>query len=106
MNKTFKHDIIACIIGNTLELYDFTVFAFFAPIISQLFFPAQTPLTALIKTFTIFAVGHFMRPIDGFIFGQIGDKLGRKKALLISILIMAISTFLIGCLPTFQSIGV
>lgn len=105
MDQKFQRDSLACIIGNILELYDFTVFAFFAPFISQLFFPAQEPLTGLIKTFSIFAVGYFMRPIGGIIFGQIGDRFGRKKALTISILMMAIPTFLIGCLPTFKQIG-
>jgi MHS family proline/betaine transporter-like MFS transporter len=101
-----SRNITATIIGNILELYDFTVFAFFAPIISNLFFPKQDPLVALIATFSVFAIGYCMRPIGGIIFGHIGDRVGRKPALLISITIMSLATILIGCLPTYRQLGV
>jgi MFS transporter, MHS family, proline/betaine transporter len=106
IKENFKRNIIASIIGNILELYDFTVFAFFAPIISQLFFPKQNQMAALIATFGVFAVGYLMRPIGGIIFGHIGDRTGRKPALLISIITMSLATVLIGCLPTYAEIGI
>lgn len=101
-----KTKIFATIIGNILELYDFTVFAFFAPVISHLFFPRQNQSVALIATFSVFAVGYAARPIGGLVFGHIGDRWGRKPALIGSILVMSLATFFIGCLPTFSQIGI
>ncbi len=101
----YKTNIIAGVIGNILEWYDFAVFGFLAPIISPLFFPADDPLAGLIKTYGIFAAGYLMRPLGGIIFGHIGDSLGRKKALRISIVMMAIPTVLVGLLPTHAQIG-
>ncbi len=100
-----KRNTLAGVIGNILEWYDFAVFGFLAPYISTLFFPADDPLAGLIKTYGIFAAGYLMRPLGGMIFGHIGDRLGRKKALQISIFMMAIPTVLVGFLPTHEQIG-
>ncbi len=100
-----KRSLIAGFSGNILEWYDFTVYGFFATIIGSQFFPQEDKIAQLISTFGIFAAGYLMRPIGGIIFGHIGDRKGRKKALLISILMMAIPTTLIGFLPTHASIG-
>jgi MHS family proline/betaine transporter-like MFS transporter len=97
--------IIAGAVGNVLEWYDFALFGYFAPIISEQFFPSTHRLTALLNTYGIFALGFFMRPLGGLIFGHIGDKVGRKQALLISVLLMAIPTALIGMVPTYEQIG-
>jgi len=94
------------VVGNIMEWYDFAVFGFLAPIITAQFFPHDTPLTGLILTYGIFATGYLMRPLGGIFFGYIGDKMGRKKALILSIFMMAIPTVLIGCLPTFEQIGI
>ncbi len=91
--------------GNVLEWYDFTVYGFFAVVIGALFFPNGDSTVSLIGAFSVFAAGYFMRPFGGIIFGHIGDKYGRKKALFLSILMMAIPTTLIGVLPTYQQIG-
>lgn len=101
-NKT----IAAGIIGNVLEWYDFAVYGFFAPILGKLFFPSEDPVTSLIASFGAFAAGFLMRPIGGAVFGHIGDRLGRKKALNISVMLMAIPTFLIGVMPTHAQIGI
>ena len=79
-------------IGNLLEWYDFAVFGYFAPFISSQFFPTDDPVSGLINTFGVFAAGYFARPIGGVLFGQIGDRLGRKRALQLSILLMAVPT--------------
>ncbi|MGR8935346.1 MAG: MFS transporter [Gammaproteobacteria bacterium] len=100
-----KTNIVAGVIGNILEWYDFAVFGFLAPVMSPLFFPADDPLAGLIKTYGIFAAGYLMRPLGGIVFGQIGDRLGRKKALQLSIMMMAIPTVLVGVLPTHQQLG-
>jgi hypothetical protein len=99
-------NVIAGCVGNVLEWYDFALYGFFAPIIAKLFFPADNQLTGLLATFGIFAVGFLMRPIGSVIFGILGDKVGRKKALEISVIMMAIPTTLIGVLPTYETAGI
>lgn len=103
--KIDKRSLIAGFSGNVLEWYDFTVYGFFATVIGAQFFPNEDKVVQLISAFGIFAAGYLMRPIGGIIFGHIGDRQGRKKALLISVLLMAIPTTLIGFLPTYESIG-
>ncbi len=100
-----KRSLIAGFSGNILEWYDFTVYGFFATVIGSQFFPDEDKVAQLISAFGVFAAGYLMRPIGGIIFGHIGDRQGRKKALLISILLMAIPTTLIGFLPNYDSIG-
>lgn len=98
--------LISSMIGNALEWYDFVLYVQFSTIIGKLFFPADDPFTSLLATFGIFAVGFVMRPIGGILFGFLGDKFGRKSALVFSILMMAIPTALIGFIPTYQHIGI
>ena len=76
--KTRRKIIAAGVSGNVLEWYDFGVYGFFAPIIGQLFFPSSDPTVSLIASFGAFAAGFLMRPIGGFIFGHIGDRIGRR----------------------------
>ncbi|MEW6366270.1 MAG: MFS transporter [Acidobacteriota bacterium] len=97
---------MASVVGNALEWYDFAVFGYLAPVIGQLFFPSDDPMGALISAFGAFAAGYIVRPIGGVIFGQIGDRLGRKKALLLSVVMMGIPTALVGCLPTHAQVGI
>lgn len=97
--------ILSCMIGNALEWYDFALYGYFATTIGQLFFPEFSTFASLMATFGIFAAGFIMRPLGGIIFGHIGDKIGRKDALLWSIYLMAIPTTLIGILPTYNQIG-
>jgi MHS family proline/betaine transporter-like MFS transporter len=97
--------LIAGFSGNILEWYDFTVYGFFATVIGSQFFPHQDKVTQLIATFGIFAAGYLMRPLGGVIFGNIGDRNGRKTALKASVILMAIPTTLIAFLPTYDSIG-
>lgn len=94
------------IIGNMFEWYDFSLYGYMAPIISKLFFPNITSSLGLIATFTVFLTGFIARPIGSMVFGFYADKLGRKTTLSISILLMALSTSLIGFLPTYTSIGI
>ena len=96
---------IGGVVGNILEWYDFAVFGYFASIIGAQFFPAEDQLASLINAFGVFAAGYLMRPLGGMIFGYIGDKLGRKKALRLSIIMMAIATTVLGLLPTHAQVG-
>lgn len=100
-----KRVIFSCMIGNALEWYDFALYGYFATTIGSLFFPKFSTFASLMATFGIFAAGFIMRPLGGLIFGHIGDKIGRKNALLWSIYLMAIPTTLIGLLPTYEQIG-
>ncbi|MCP4932821.1 MAG: MHS family MFS transporter, partial [bacterium] len=90
---------------NVLEWYDFGVYGFFASIIAVKFFPSENPTVSLVAAFGTFAAGFLMRPIGAMIFGHIGDRFGRARALQLSVLCMAIPTFLIGLLPTYEAIG-
>jgi MHS family proline/betaine transporter-like MFS transporter len=101
-----RRAIIAGVAGNVMEWYDFSVYGYFAANIGRHFFPAQDTVSSLIAAFGVFAAGFLMRPLGGLLFGYIGDKMGRKMALTTSVALMAIPTFLIGALPTFQQIGV
>ncbi|WP_457639938.1 MFS transporter [Persephonella sp.] len=103
-----KHSktLFAGMIGNVLEWYDFVVYGFLAVIIGELFFPSDDPMVSLLKSFGVFAVGFVMRPVGAVLFGYIGDRYGRKKALTISIVMMAVSTTAIGLLPTYAQIGI
>ena len=98
--------IVAGVVGNVLEWYDFAVYGYFVPVISQLFFPAKTPILSLLLTFSVFGVGFVMRPVGSVVFGQYGDRAGRKRALSAVIFLMAGSTFAVGLLPTYSSVGV
>src|SRR5262245_7004968 len=95
--------IAAGTVGNIMEWYDFAVFGYFAATIGQHFFPSDDPSTSLIAAFGAFAAGFLMRPLGGVVFGHIGDRIGRKAALTISVLAMAIPTFLIGLLPGYAT---
>ena len=106
MTAPNKRTIVAGAIGNALELYDFAVFGFFAPVISAQFFPADEPIAGLLKTFGIFAVGCLARPLGGILLGYLGDRIGRQRVLRISIIVMAVPTTLICILPTHEQIGV
>jgi MHS family proline/betaine transporter-like MFS transporter len=98
--------IAASVIGNSLEWYDFTIYAFLATIISKHFFPHSTDTVALLSTFAVFGVGFIARPIGGLLIGLFGDAKGRKPALLLTIGLMATGTCLIGLLPSYATVGV
>jgi MHS family proline/betaine transporter-like MFS transporter len=97
--------VVAGAVGNVLEWYDFGLFGFFAPVLARQFLPAADPLAALLGTFGVFATGFLMRPVGGLLFGYVGDRLGRKRALEVSVLLMAGATTLLGLLPAYAAIG-
>lgn len=101
-----KKVIISCVAGSALEWYDFAIYGFFATIIGKLFFPSGDAFQQIIASFGAFASGLIARPIGAVMFGYIGDIFGRKKALVISIYLMAIPTAIMGFLPTYESIGI
>ncbi|OOP63566.1 MFS transporter [Arthrobacter sp. SRS-W-1-2016] len=103
---TRRRVITASFIGNFVEWFDYAVYGYLAGIISTVFFPASDRQTALLATFGVFAVSFFVRPLGGFIWGHIGDRLGRKQALSLSIVLMSVATFCIALIPGYNTIGV
>ncbi|MFN7662561.1 MAG: MFS transporter [Alphaproteobacteria bacterium] len=97
--------LLSSSIGNVLEWYEYTLYAYFATVISDLFFPAHNRSVSMMMTFGTFAVGLAARPIGGIIFGYIGDRYSRKKMLAITLLLMSIPTLCIGLLPTYATWG-
>jgi len=93
-------------VGAGLEYYDFVIYGLLASYIGKAFFPTDNHVVALLEAFSIFALGYVARPIGGIILGNLGDKIGRKPIFLLSLLLMAFVTLLIGLLPTYQHIGV
>lgn len=101
-----KKLISTTVIGNIVEYYDFGIYAVFAPKIGSIFFPSSNEQLTLLLSFIVFAIGFIMRPLGGLFFGHIGDKLGRKVALRLSISGMAVSTMSIALLPGYETIGI
>ena len=97
--------IFASGLGTMIEWYDFYIFGSLAVIMSELMFPAGNPTWALIQTWALFATGFIVRPFGALVFGRVGDLVGRKYAFLVTLTIMGFSTFFIGLLPTYASIG-
>jgi MHS family proline/betaine transporter-like MFS transporter len=98
---------VAVGIGNFMEWFDFAIYGFFAVLIGELFFPVGAdPVVAALSSFSVFAIGFLMRPLGAFILGPIGDKHGRRTALVVSVVLMGTATFLIGVLPSYAAIGV
>lgn len=104
-SNTNKRMLLAGISGNLLEWFDFAVYGFFAVTIGKVFFPKEDPVAQVIAAFGVFAVGFLMRPIGGILLGHIGDKHGRHTAMLISVIAMAVPTFLVGLLPGYATLG-
>lgn len=98
--------LAAASIGNALEWYDILVYGYFAVTISKLFFPTADPTTALLLTFGTFGVSYLVRPLGAIVLGAYADRVGRRAAMLVSIVIMTIGTGLMAVMPTYASIGV
>src|SRR5215212_5600292 len=99
--------IAASLIGTTIEWYDFFLYGSAAALVfNKLFFPEYDPLTGTLLAFATYALGFVARPVGGIVFGHYGDRIGRKRLLMLSLILMGIATTLIGLLPTYASIGV
>src|SRR3712207_6630903 len=105
--SSVRRVIVASLIGTSLEWYDFFIYGTAAALVfNELFFPTFDPLVGTLLAFTTYAVGFVARPIGGVVFGHYGDRVGRRRILVITLIIMGVATFLIGCLPTYDDIGV
>src|SRR5438876_11940513 len=97
--------IVGASSGNLVEWYDFYTYAFTSIYFASAFFPSGDPTSQLLATAGIFAVGFFMRPLGGWLFGWIADKHGRKNSMVISVLMMCAGSLMIAILPTYQTLG-
>src|SRR5437660_11267147 len=104
--KNVTRLIVATSLGNALEWFDISVYAYFAVYISKAFFPNNDPATSLLLTFGTFGLSFLARPIGGVLLGTYADRYGRKASLLVSIAMMTCGTLAVACMPTFDKIGV
>lgn len=103
--QTRRKVVVASFIGNFVEWFDYAAYGYLAVTIAAVFFPTEDPKAALLMTFGVFAISFLVRPVGGFIWGHLGDKIGRRSALSLSILLMTGATFCIALLPGYASIG-
>jgi MHS family shikimate/dehydroshikimate transporter-like MFS transporter len=107
LSTSIRKVVVASFIGTTIEWYDFFIYTTAAALVfPQLFFPSFEPLAGTLASFATYAVGFLARPLGGVIFGHYGDKIGRKAMLVTTLLIMGIATFVVGLLPTYETIGI
>lgn len=107
MRSSAKKVAFAAFIGTTIEWYDFYIYALASVLIfGQLFFPSDNQFISILGSFGTFAVGFLARPLGAIIFGHIGDRLGRKKSLVLTLMLMGIATTAVGLLPTFETAGI
>lgn len=104
--RKMRRVVIASSLGNGLEIYDFTVYSFFAVIIGKLFFPGESAVASLLMSLATFAVGFLMRPLGAVLIGRVADRRGRKAALSLTIALMTLGTGIIALTPTYSSIGI
>jgi len=104
--RDFRRVIIAAAVGNVIEWYDFYIFGSLAAILSVKFFEKSHPVAALLSTIALFTAGFLVRPLGAFLFGWLGDRVGRKYTFLITLTGMGLGTGCIGLIPTFDQIGV
>ncbi|MEU9297665.1 glycine betaine/L-proline transporter ProP [Streptomyces sp. NPDC048266] len=100
-----KRAVRAASLGNAMEWFDFGIYAYLAVTLGHVFFPSGNDTVQLLSSFATFAVAFLIRPLGGMVFGPMGDRLGRKKVLALTMILMAVGTFAIGLIPSYASIG-
>src|SRR5947208_4932637 len=105
--RTPKKAALAAWIGSALEYYDFFIYGTAAALVfGKIFFPSSSPATGTLLALSTFGVGYVSRPLGAILLGHLGDRFGRKRVLVLTLLLMGLSTVLVGCLPSYHSIGV
>ncbi|MER7946604.1 glycine betaine/L-proline transporter ProP [Streptomyces sp. NPDC096079] len=100
-----RRAVRAASLGNAMEWFDFGIYAYLAVTLGHVFFPSGNDTVQLLSSFATFAVAFLVRPLGGMVFGPMGDRLGRKKVLALTMILMAVGTFAIGLIPSYASIG-
>ncbi len=106
MESMRRRAILSCIVGNFFEMFDFSIYGFFAVAIGYAFFPSADPIASTLSSLATFGVGFVMRPVGGLVMGAYGDTFGRRGALILTVMLMAGSTALTGLIPPYATIGV
>ncbi|MFM7066732.1 MAG: MFS transporter, partial [Gammaproteobacteria bacterium] len=106
IDRSHRRVIFASSLGTVFEWYDFYLYGALAAVISRQFFSGVNETTGFIFALLAFAAGFFVRPFGALVFGRLGDLVGRKHTFLVTIVLMGLSTFLVGCLPSYASAGV
>ena len=101
-----RRAIVGAAVGNAVEWFDFAVYGYLAATIGALFFPSNNPTASLLASFAVFGAAFFVRPLGGFVFGPMGDRIGRQRTLALVIILMSVATFAMGLLPTYAVIGI
>ncbi|MFJ2175704.1 glycine betaine/L-proline transporter ProP [Streptomyces sp. NPDC087851] len=104
-DQAVKRAVKAASLGNAMEWFDFGIYSYLAVTIGHVFFPSGNPTIELLSSFATFAVAFLVRPLGGMFFGPLGDRLGRKKILALTMMLMAVGTFAIGLIPSYDTIG-
>lgn len=106
-SRQLRRAVLAATVGTTIEWYDFLLYGVVTGLVfAKLFFPSSDPLVGTLQAFAVYAVGFVARPIGAAIFGHYGDRIGRKRALIATLLLMGIATFLVAFVPTYGQIGI
>src|ERR1700691_5474850 len=102
-----RRAVVASTVGTVMEAYDFLLYVLVAPLVfAKLYFPSSDPLTGTLQAFGIYAVGFIARPVGAAFFGHYGDRIGRKVTLIATLLLTGLSTFAVGFVPSYASIGI
>lgn len=105
-NPNLRRTVFASVVGTIAEYYDFFIYGTASALVfNKIFFPEVDPLVGTLAAFSTYAVGFFARPLGGIVWGHVGDRIGRKKALVFTLLLTGLGTFLVGVMPTYQQIG-
>lgn len=104
--RVIRRTVAGGVVGSVVEFYEFAVYAVLAPTLAIVFFPATDPTTALLSALAIYALAFFARPLGGFVWGALADRIGRKRTLTFTLILMSLATLLIGVLPSHAAIGV
>src|ERR1700761_6200738 len=97
---SMRRAVVSCAIGQVFELYDFAIYGFLAAAIAHAFFPSSDPTASLLATFATFGVGFLSRPLGAIVIGHVGDRYGRRQALVLTISLMALATGCTGLIPS------
>ena len=100
-----RRAVLACAAGQAFEIFDFVIYGFFAVAIGRAFFPSSDPAASLLASFATFAVGFLFRPVGALVIGYYGDRFGRRKALVVTVGLMACATGITGLIPSYAAIG-